>query len=651
MSNSAYNAWLELHRPQLVAQRVPETLWPKLFTKVSSSNFDAGSAVAFSYDEDEPAGCRFGLVSTKDLHKESDIFLIDHMATFEQPSEAASLLASVPAVRKRVTELLELKGVTDEGNYIVEEDETTGELKAVPEHPAKADTEIIDEILPKLWILTGSYQLDLENGGTKQLFYIMDEVGSRLAPAPDPEDAGFEVALIVDLRPDSDVTAYNVFWPVTDVGEGESCTARGLPNGRVKLNKLRSALWGFEEDSGWSEEYAAACSSLAEKLAANGYTAENLLKLLSLPKSAVGFPAQNLSHPSNRDAASELLAKGIEGIPNLLDLARLFLLNLPIPLARAEETLAKDVVDFLLDQNLAQSIDSNLTLLVQLVPLQINGSPLFVLADYQQTAGGPVADIFDPVMFIGVDSLALAAILVDLAPEIKGKTAVDLCTGSGIQALVAAKLGAENVMATDLNERAARFTRFNALLNSLHTRISVAQGNLWDPVYGKKFGVVLTNPPYIPNPSAVGTLDLFGDGGSSGEEIIARVFEGLKDYAEPNALVAMVGNLVNPASYAGKVEKWTGKGMKGKTVYGRAWSADEYAALIVQLPVTSPKVQQYAAGLKQSGVNSIANGCVVGRVEKGVVDTKKGVDEVWQVAAGIVGTEDKRKETLAMLRN
>lgn len=666
-----YENWLEAHRSQLDSQNVPASLWRRLFDKVVSSSYDAGAAFQFSFDSDEPQGCRYGLIATHDLPAESDIFLIDHMATFERPEEAASLLAQVPAVRKRVAELLEIEGLEDEGFCMVEENTATGELKAQPEKPAKQDSELVDEILPKLWIVTASYELEQTDGSgsapPKPLFYIMDEVGSRLTPAPDPADAGFQVALIVDLRKGSDTTAFNVFWPVTDVGEGESCTARGLPNGRPKLNKMRSSFWGFEDEeiegeengqtsvvTSWATEYAEPCSKLATALRSNGYTAKNFLSLLSLPTDAVGFPAQNLSHPNARAQAVSVLSTALSShkpeLPNLLTLAKLFLLSLAVSLEEATTALGTDLVDFLLDQNAAfHPTPSTIQLLVQFAPLAPQN--LLLATDFQQTAGGSVTGIFDPVMFIGVDSLGLSGLLYkDLSSQLQGKSVVDLCSGSGIQGLVAASLGCKRATMVDINPRAARFNRVNALLNSL-SNCEILNGNLWDAVYSRTFDVILANPPYIPNPRrVVATLDLFGDGGTTGEEIVSRIFAGLSLHAERGALVVAVSNLVNPAEYGPKISKWTEGKFEGKVVFGKPWAADTYAQLIVELPASNPKVASYGAGLKAGGVKEIANGFVVGHVvDKGEVKAERGADEVWQVIAGIVIGQGERAATVAKL--
>jgi release factor glutamine methyltransferase len=84
-----------------------------------------------------------------------------------------------------------------------------------------------------------------------------------------------------------------------------------------------------------------------------------------------------------------------------------------------------------------------------------------------------------------------------LAPALipPGSSVLDLGTGSGVVGVVAATW-AGWVVATDVNPEAVRCARINALLHHLDGRIEVRAGNLFDPVAGERFDVVLFNPPY-----------------------------------------------------------------------------------------------------------------------------------------------------------
>lgn len=72
---------------------------------------------------------------------------------------------------------------------------------------------------------------------------------------------------------------------------------------------------------------------------------------------------------------------------------------------------------------------------------------------------------------------------------------LDMGTGSGIGAIFAAKHGA-HVVAVDITEEAVRCARVNALINALEDRIDVRRGDLFAPVEGEMFDLILFNPPF-----------------------------------------------------------------------------------------------------------------------------------------------------------
>jgi release factor glutamine methyltransferase len=74
-----------------------------------------------------------------------------------------------------------------------------------------------------------------------------------------------------------------------------------------------------------------------------------------------------------------------------------------------------------------------------------------------------------------------------------GTRVLDLGSGSGAAGVLAAKRGAQ-VVAVDINPAAVRCTRINALLNDV--ALDTRQGDLFEPVRGERFDLVLFNPPY-----------------------------------------------------------------------------------------------------------------------------------------------------------
>jgi len=76
----------------------------------------------------------------------------------------------------------------------------------------------------------------------------------------------------------------------------------------------------------------------------------------------------------------------------------------------------------------------------------------------------------------------------------------DLGTGSGCVALtLAAEIPAATVVATDLSEAALAVAAANARRHDLAGRVELIAGSWADPLRGREFDVVVSNPPYIPS--------------------------------------------------------------------------------------------------------------------------------------------------------
>jgi HemK-related putative methylase len=72
---------------------------------------------------------------------------------------------------------------------------------------------------------------------------------------------------------------------------------------------------------------------------------------------------------------------------------------------------------------------------------------------------------------------------------------LDMGTGTGLGALFAARAG-YRVTGVDINPEAVRCARLNALLNHLEDRVEIREGDLFAPVVGEQFDLVLFNPPF-----------------------------------------------------------------------------------------------------------------------------------------------------------
>jgi release factor glutamine methyltransferase len=96
------------------------------------------------------------------------------------------------------------------------------------------------------------------------------------------------------------------------------------------------------------------------------------------------------------------------------------------------------------------------------------------------------------------DSWMLTQSLREASPR-AGAEVLDLCTGSGIAAITAARLGAR-ATAVDVSRRSVLTVRLNALLNGVAGRVRAVRGDLLGAVPGRTFDAIVSNPPYVPSP-------------------------------------------------------------------------------------------------------------------------------------------------------
>jgi methylase of polypeptide subunit release factors len=106
---------------------------------------------------------------------------------------------------------------------------------------------------------------------------------------------------------------------------------------------------------------------------------------------------------------------------------------------------------------------------------------------------------------------------------------LDLCTGSGIAAMLAASKYAREVLATDITEASELSVEFNRSLNGIEN-LRVARGDLYEPVGEATFDRILAHPPFMPS---LKPAEIYAYGGELGEQLTRRVIEGLPRHLRP----------------------------------------------------------------------------------------------------------------------
>lgn len=218
----------------------------------------------------------------------------------------------------------------------------------------------------------------------------------------------------------------------------------------------------------------------------------------------------------------------------------------------------------------------------------------------------------DHVLGVGGAGLTLAG----LTPRTRVGTALDLGCGCGIQTLYLLR-HAEHVVATDISARALAFTAFNAALAGVSVTgapgagsdiapssgldseadaasetavdpdsgtgsLELLRGSLLEPVAGRRFDLIASNPPFVLTPPAVREAGLpLMEYRDAGGPILPGLVAGLGEHLEPGATAVMLGNWEHRGvgSWREVVAAWLPEGLDAWILERELQDPVEYATM------------------------------------------------------------------------
>ncbi len=239
-----------------------------------------------------------------------------------------------------------------------------------------------------------------------------------------------------------------------------------------------------------------------------------------------------------------------DGPPHLLLLVKLFFLLVPVPAQDLEAVTPAEFRDSLMALDLLRAREES------------------------DSEGGITRAYFSPVWLYPVKDFLMASDqgkdssqavfpalgeltfrFLKLVEAASSSSALDLCSGSGIAGLILSQRS-QHVVASDISARAVHFARFNCLLNGCKN-VEVIQSDFYLALGGETFDLIVAHPPYVPSLS---NSVVWRDGGSTGENAIRQIVEGLVQFLRPGGtfLSACAGFDTESQLFEQRVRGWLG---------------------------------------------------------------------------------------------
>lgn len=144
---------------------------------------------------------------------------------------------------------------------------------------------------------------------------------------------------------------------------------------------------------------------------------------------------------------------------------------------------------------------------------------------------------------------------------------LDLCTGSGCLAILAALAFPEaKVDATEISGGALEVAARNVADYGLRERIALKQGDLFAPVAGSTYDLILANPPYVADakvaafpPEHAAEPALAHRGGTDGLDLVRRIIDEAPQHLEAGGVLVVEvgrGRAILEAAYPGLPFLW-----------------------------------------------------------------------------------------------
>eukprot|EP00455_Lapot_gusevi_P036465 TRINITY_DN4059_c0_g1_i11.p1 TRINITY_DN4059_c0_g1~~TRINITY_DN4059_c0_g1_i11.p1 ORF type:complete len:856 (+),score=223.63 TRINITY_DN4059_c0_g1_i11:130-2568(+) len=317
---TVYQQFIQMHRSQFEAMKLPSTLWKSVYFKLVQQIFDAGNVFSLMFDPNHG----FRVVAKEDLNASEDVWLVDHAWT-TKPELAKQQLQQFPPLVDRLYSMMALDGGESVlGQPQSEEEaeaadtlvEQTGvsrftalkvfrdsdcdlieslvicQRKAAEEKDADESEEAkaekkIERVLAEFWRYASFYKVldPTEAGKVETVWFLTDEVGTAISH----DEAGNSCCFPLICLTFPGNPAFNLLWLNQSVQEGDYITRNTYPTLTRSEEERSPHVWLRDQEEAranhFVELFQAHQQALTQKAESRAQIASDQVFNLRLPPS------------------------------------------------------------------------------------------------------------------------------------------------------------------------------------------------------------------------------------------------------------------------------------------------------------------------------------------------------------------------------
>jgi release factor glutamine methyltransferase len=131
-----------------------------------------------------------------------------------------------------------------------------------------------------------------------------------------------------------------------------------------------------------------------------------------------------------------------------------------------------------------------------------------------------------------------------MASRIKGANVLEVGSGSGVVLAALGAMGAKSLCGVDIEQAAVKAGTGLMLGLGYRDVVEMHQGDMWGPVAGRRFDLIVANLPHFPMTAreVAGRLPTWSAGGSGGRQLLDRFLEGLSEHLAPGGRAVITHN-------------------------------------------------------------------------------------------------------------